>query len=420
MNTGLAAAVHTRETHAWIPRRSALSGLASAALFLLGFTAPALAVQTVTPVQNAAGATFTPNGANSWAVTRAAGQTLVLYGRYSSSQSNESGMGLRIQYDETRFTGVVIDQVMNKCLAAAPQIQTIAAGNSQAVLAWADLSVRRTSSVPNGSVGWTGTADPAAPSSSSLPTDGCLDITTFGAGGPQLTGAVALPANLFRLTATLAAGFTSGTSAITFTATSASQATCVPGPGAPCFTDQTLVVTGAATPPLTLQFVVSRKVHGTAGTFDLLLGAVPTDPTTEPRAGPTHTLVFAFDQPVVSGVATVSEGTAAVGTPTFNGSEMTVPLTGVTNPQYVTVNVSNVAASGGAAGGNGSIRVGYNFGDANQSRQVTVADVGIVNAALLQTVTNANFLLDINVDGRLTVADKGLANANLLKKLPAP
>jgi hypothetical protein len=49
-----------------------------------------------------------------------------------------------------------------------------------------------------------------------------------------------------------------------------------------------------------------------------------------------------------------------------------------------------------------------------------VADVGLTNAALLQAVTNANFLLDVNIDGRLTVADKGLVNANLLKKLPAP
>ena len=53
------------------------------------------------------------------------------------------------------------------------------------------------------------------------------------------------------------------------------------------------------------------------------------------------------------------------------------------------------------------MRVGFLFGDANKSRQVTVADVGIINAALLQTVNAFNFQLDVNADGRLTVADKG-------------
>ena len=130
--------------------------------------------------------------------------------------------------------------------------------------------------------------------------------------------------------------------------------------------------------------------------------------------------MFTFDKPVTAGVAAVSEGTAVAGVPTFNGNEMTVPLTGVTNPQYVTVNASSVVAADGGTGGTGSVRVGFLFGDVNLTRQVTVADVGNVNAALLQTVTNANFLKDVNVDGKLTVADKGLANANLLKKLPAP
>jgi hypothetical protein len=95
-------------------------------------------------------------------------------------------------------------------------------------------------------------------------------------------------------------------------------------------------------------------------------------------------------------------------------------FTGVTNPQYVTFNLANVAATDGGIGGTGSVRVGFLFGDVNQSRQVTVADVGIVNSVLLQTVTGANFLRDVNVDGKLTVADKGLTNANLLQKLPAP
>lgn len=163
-----------------------------------------------------------------------------------------------------------------------------------------------------------------------------------------------------------------------------------------------------------------RKTHGAAGTFDLMLAPTPLNPTTESRKGSTHSIVFTFDKPVTAGSASIAEGTATAGTPTFNGNEMIVPLSGVIDAQYVTVDVSGVVASDTGTGGSGSARTGFLFGDVNSSRQVTVADVGILNAALLQAVDTANFYLDVNVDGRLTVADKGLVNGNLLKKLPAP
>ena len=73
-----------------------------------------------------------------------------------------------------------------------------------------------------------------------------------------------------------------------------------------------------------------------------------------------------------------------------------------------------------AAGGSGSVRVGFLLGDVNQNRVVTVADLGLVNAQLAQPVTAANYLKDVNASGTLTVADKGITNANLTRALPAP
>ena len=86
----------------------------------------------------------------------------------------------------------------------------------------------------------------------------------------------------------------------------------------------------------------------------------------------------------------------------------------------MTVSLTNVAASDGSAGGSGSMRLGFLRGDVNQSRAVTVVDLGLVNAQLAQPVTVANFLKDVNTSGALTVADKGITNANLAKALPAP
>ena len=172
--------------------------------------------------------------------------------------------------------------------------------------------------------------------------------------------------------------------------------------------------------PPVLVGVVSRKVHGAAGTFNLPLGNVASNPTTEPRLGPTHTIVFTFDSVVTAGTASLSEGAATVGTPTFGGNEMVVPLSAVNNAQYVTVSVGNVSTAGGGTGGAGSARIGFLAGDVNQSRAVTVADLGLINAQLAQPVTAANYLKDVNASGTLTIADKGIANGKLTTSLPLP
>ena len=60
------------------------------------------------------------------------------------------------------------------------------------------------------------------------------------------------------------------------------------------------------------------------------------------------------------------------------------------------------------------MRVGFLMGDVNQSRMVTVADLGLVNA-VLRSPYRPNFLKDVNASGGLTVADEGLTNANLTR-----
>ncbi len=173
------------------------------------------------------------------------------------------------------------------------------------------------------------------------------------------------------------------------------------------------------------QSAASRKVHGAAGTFDLPLStvvppAINHNPTTEPRLGPAQTLVFTFDKPLNGATVSVTEGTATAGAPTFSGNSVVVGLTGVLNEQYVTVALTNVTATDGGTGGAATVRVGYLACDVNQTRVVSIADLGLVNAQLAQVVTAANYLKDVNFTGTLTVADKGITNANLTKSLPAP
>jgi hypothetical protein len=180
------------------------------------------------------------------------------------------------------------------------------------------------------------------------------------------------------------------------------------------------ITTSAAGATPLLGSVFSRRIHGSAGTFDLTLSQVATNPTTEPRLGPAQTIVFAFDKAISAATATVSEGTATAGAPSFNGNEVAVGLSAVSNAQYVTLSLSNVTAVDGGSGGGGSVRVGFLAGDASQNRVVTLADVAVVNSQLAQAVTVSNFLKDINASGTLSVADKAITNANLTKALPAP
>jgi hypothetical protein len=170
---------------------------------------------------------------------------------------------------------------------------------------------------------------------------------------------------------------------------------------------------------------VSRRLHGAAGTFDLpLLTVVPPavnhNPTTEPRQGPNQTIVFTFDKPLNAATVSISEGVATAATPTFSGNDVVVGLTGVTDRQYVTVDLTNVASTDGGTGGTASVRAGFLVGDVNQTRVVSVADLGLVNAQLAQTVTASNFLKDVNGSGTVTLADKGITNANLTQALPTP
>ena len=180
------------------------------------------------------------------------------------------------------------------------------------------------------------------------------------------------------------------------------------------------ITTGGVIAPPVFASAVSRKVHGGAGTFDLPLSAVTTNPTTEPRQGPAQTIVLTFNKAITGAAATITEGTATAGAPTFSGNDVIVGLTGVTDRQYVTISLTNVASTDGGTGGSGSVRIGFLVGDVNQNRVVTLADLGLVNAQLAQLVTAANYLKDVNASGTLTLADMGITNANLAQALPAP
>jgi hypothetical protein len=180
-------------------------------------------------------------------------------------------------------------------------------------------------------------------------------------------------------------------------------------------------ILATSAPPTALISAASRKVHGAAGTFDLPLTLTPlNNPTTEPRQGATATVVMTFNKAITAATAAVTEGAALPTSTTFNGNDVIVTIAGLADQQYTTVSLTNVTGADGSTGGTGVVRIGFLLGDVNQSRVVSVADLGLVNAQLAQPVSPSNFLKDVNVTGTLTVADKGVTNAALTHSLPPP
>ena len=161
--------------------------------------------------------------------------------------------------------------------------------------------------------------------------------------------------------------------------------------------------------PVTLVGVQSRKIHNTAGTFDIpinfgvaLAGLV----SVEPRSiGAGHTIVFQFTGPITSAgtVSVVDAVPVAVGSAmtSFSGNEITVTLTGVPNNKRVTISLANVNGAGIGA----SASIGFLVGDVNNTRTVTSLDILQVKAKSGQATDITNFVYDLNTSGGVSSTD---------------
>src|SRR5207247_4640738 len=136
--------------------------------------------------------------------------------------------------------------------------------------------------------------------------------------------------------------------------------------------------------------VVSRRTHGTAGDFDVAL-PLSGNPGVESRGtgatGNVYTLVYTLGGNLAAaGTATVTQGTATVGTPTLgpNTNQVTVPLTAVANAQHLVITLNGVQDGTGAILNNLVARMDVLVGDVNASRRVDSGDVSLVRQQTLQ------------------------------------
>lgn len=167
----------------------------------------------------------------------------------------------------------------------------------------------------------------------------------------------------------------------------------------------TINLATALAPPLG---AVSRKIHGSVGTFDVNLPLTGT-PGIECRSGgasSSYEMIVTFANPVTFAGAGVTSGTGSVSSSSVNGSQITVDLTGVANAQTLVVTLSGV--SDGLNTGNVTIPMSVLLGDVDASGRVDGNDVAAVQNQVRQPVASANFRDDVNENGIIDGNDVAL------------
>jgi Dockerin type I domain len=157
--------------------------------------------------------------------------------------------------------------------------------------------------------------------------------------------------------------------------------------------------------------VQSRKTHGAAGVFDLLIDSTPAINglvSVEPRViGTGHAIVFQFNQAVTTiGVASAIDNMAnqigaanAVINP-LNNTEVVVTLTGIPNVRRVTVSLNGVNTTL-----NVSTSIGFLVGDVDNTRVVDATDTIETKQRAGQAVSAATFKYDVNTTGSINASD---------------
>ena len=166
---------------------------------------------------------------------------------------------------------------------------------------------------------------------------------------------------------------------------------------------------------------VSRKTHGTAGTYDVDL--MPPATGIEPRSGGAngdYQVVVTFAVPVTLTSANAipgGGGTASVsGTPSVSGNTVTINLTNVSNSQRLTINL--IGVNDGTNTTNISVPMGLLIGDTTGNGAVNSSDIAQTQSQSGQPVSSSNFREDVTVNGLINSSDISVVQSKSGTGLP--
>jgi hypothetical protein len=186
--------------------------------------------------------------------------------------------------------------------------------------------------------------------------------------------------------------------------------------------EQTASVLRNTTTGVPISRIVSRKVHGSAGPFDIDLTG---GSGIECRSGGTngnYTIVFSFVNPLTTvGNASVTAGSGSVTNASVDPSDphnYIINLTNVTNVQRITVTLTDVSDSVGNVSNAVSAQMGVLLGDVNATGVVDGNDVSAVQSHTRQSLSATNFRYDVNTTGGIDGNDVSVTQGQTRTALP--
>jgi hypothetical protein len=163
--------------------------------------------------------------------------------------------------------------------------------------------------------------------------------------------------------------------------------------------------------------VVSRKIHGAAGPFDINLPTSGSAGGIECRSGGfnnAYTLVYTFGVNLSApGRASITQGSASIGAVTVgpNLNQVTVNLSNVTNVQHLIVTLANVQDTSHIVLPSVGARMDELVGDTTANLFVNSSDISQTQSQSGQPVTASNFREDVTVNGSINSSDIGLVQS---------
>jgi hypothetical protein len=170
-----------------------------------------------------------------------------------------------------------------------------------------------------------------------------------------------------------------------------------------------------APPPAGLVNVASRKIHGSAGTFDIYFPPVGNQ-NVECRSGGStgdYTFVFRFNHDVLR-VGSVCCNGATVRSSMIDqndSKQYIVNLTGVMNATRVTVGLNDVDGSEGTHNDTVGQEMDVLIGDTTGNGAVNSSDISLTQSQSGQPVTALNFREDVTLNGFINSSDVALVQS---------
>ena len=172
-----------------------------------------------------------------------------------------------------------------------------------------------------------------------------------------------------------------------------------------------LVLEPTPTNPLNLTSIVSRKVHGAAGPYDVVLPLTGSPGVECRNSNGQHTIIFFFSNNITTAAASLTSDTGNVSGSSIAANTVTVNLSGIGNAKQISVTLHDVVDEFGQMLPDITVPMITLVGDTSGNGTVNASDVSQTKAQSGHAVTAANCRQDVSINGTINASDVSLVKS---------